>query len=226
VLLRNGASPQSIVDCPQGVSPVFNGAPSARQSTESGRFVVGYIGRVSEIKGVHLLVEAFARTTCRNARLYIYGDVESVSVQPYSRRLRSLAGSDDRIVFKGRLPMDRVAEAYSELSLLAIPSVWLETGPLTLFEAKAMGVPVFGSCNIGQLDLLSEAGDVIEGNSVEEWTDALNAAFSKFETNRWPARGERRSVRTMEDVARQMHEVYRNVLGETADSQRKKLSAA
>ena len=99
--------------------------------------------------------------------------------------------------------------AYAGLSLLAIPSIWLETGPLTLLEALQSGVPVFGSARIGQRGLLEQYGRVVEPNSVEAWTRALESAFAAHEQGRWSRVQLRQPLSTMEDVARRMAEVYR-----------------
>jgi glycosyltransferase involved in cell wall biosynthesis len=85
------------------------------------------------------------------------------------------------------------------LSLLAIPSVWLETGPLTLLEALQAGVPVYGSARIGQRGCSSSYGRVIEPNTPARlgharWSPPSPRSMSKarwkrvcvLRANRWP----------------------------------------
>ncbi|MGC8000396.1 glycosyltransferase, partial [Salmonella enterica] len=90
-------------------------------------------------------VDAFRRTQYAKARLQVYGWSETPALAAYGRELKRLAGDDTRITFVPEQAPAAMPAAYAGLSLLAIPSVWLETGPLTLLEALQSGVPFFGS---------------------------------------------------------------------------------
>jgi glycosyltransferase involved in cell wall biosynthesis len=220
VLEANGVSKDRIVHCPQGVGGEFvkasavtkgRGQEAGRRIQRSGNqrlFTVGYVGRVTPVKGVHLLVEAFAKTRHPHARLRIFGCGTTESEAPYQKRLKKLAGADARIAFIAKVPFDKMLDQYREMDLLAIPSIWLETGPLTLFEALAMGVPAWGSARIGQMDLLKKYGRVIEPNTAEVWRIALEEAFAQHRDSTWkkieqPPRG-----RSMADVAEEMMRLY------------------
>ena len=104
VLRINGARQNCIVHCPQGVPNAVADALRAKsdngQRTTDNRpqFVVGYVGRVVEVKGVHILMEGFSRMKADEARLRIVGwDTDHTNL-PYARRLRQLAQADSRIV--------------------------------------------------------------------------------------------------------------------------------
>ena len=100
-------------------------------------------------------------------------------------------------------PLSEMVKQYSLLNLLAIPSVWLETGPLTLLEALQMNVVVYGTETIGQKQILEEYGKVIRPNTVESWRKALTLAIEKHRTGTFLALRPPR-IRTMEDVANEM----------------------
>ena len=55
------------------------------------------------------------------------------------------AAADSRIRFLEPLPNDQVPERLREYDALAVPSVGFETGPLTVYDAFAAGIPVIGS---------------------------------------------------------------------------------
>lgn len=216
VLKCNGAPIERISHIPQGVSTDFTRS-TARSDTrrENGKyFTVGYVGRVTPVKGVHILVEAFAKTNYPQARLWIYGCDDSQSGKPYLRRLKALAGNDSRIRFIPRLPFEAMLGEYQKLDLLAIPSIWLETGPLTLLEALALGAEVWGSERVGQIAVLKEYGQVIEPNTITAWQAALEEAFDRHSK---ASQGQRRliAVRTMRDVAQEMVELYTRVVADT-----------
>jgi glycosyltransferase involved in cell wall biosynthesis len=60
-------------------------------------------------------------------------------------QVREAAAADSRIVWHGRIPHSEQSNALSRLDVVVVPSVWIETGPLTVLEAFAAGVPVLGS---------------------------------------------------------------------------------
>jgi len=193
VLTSNGADARNVVICPQGAPRCFVDAAqeiNARRKADDQKpggskpFVVGFVGRPVWEKGIHILIEAFRRTQYRAARLKIYGWSDELGRPGYSRRLAQLASSDSRIEIVPSLPFGRMTEEYSRLSLLAIPSVCLETGPLVLFEALAAGVPVLGSPNVGQDEMLRRNGDIVSENTVGGWFSALRRIFADHETGR------------------------------------------
>jgi glycosyltransferase involved in cell wall biosynthesis len=219
VLERNGAPSDRIVHSPQGVSMDFVRAMGQKQAPTRNHapFTVGYVGRVTPVKGVHLLVEAFAATEYRDARLRIVGCDDSESGRRYLRRLRSLAGNDPRIEFVPKQPFEAMFEVYRSLDLLVIPSVGLETGPLTLLEALALGVEVWGSERIGQMQVLEDYGRVICPNTVTAWRTALESAFEKHSTQEEDRPHRPANVRTMQDVAEEMAALYERLIHSGTD---------
>ena len=179
LLQLNGARKDSIVHCPQGVSESFlQLLASAKPDIKDDEiFTVGYVGRMTPVKGIHILMEGFIQTNYSHAQLRIVGWEPDNATTPYARRIRELAERDSRIVLVPKKNQLGTIEEYQRFDLLAIPSVWLETGPLTLMEAAASGVRVYGSNRIGQLGLLRRHGHVVESNSATGWSEALTSAF-------------------------------------------------
>ena len=56
----------------------------------------------------------------------------------------------------GRFSRDRAAEAYAQIDVLVVPSLWLENSPLVIHEAFMAGVPVVGARIGGIPDLLAD----------------------------------------------------------------------
>lgn len=226
VLRMNGADPLRIVSCPQGVAMSFSRAAqeplqTGRSSTETDKllelasanktmFTIGYVGRITWTKGVHILVEAFRNLNVPESRLRIVGwESETEKDTPYVQSIRKLIGDDSRIQLIPSKPFDEMMCEYLLLDLLAIPSIWLETGPLTLLEAIQMGVLVYGSETLGQKHLLGNHGKVVSPNTVEAWINSLTSASIKFQAGTLIKHKEVR-VRTMREVAADMHsEIYK-----------------
>ena len=62
--------------------------------------------------------------------------------------MQALAGNDPRIRFCNPVSSEKVVPTLRDYDVLAVPSQWLETGPLVALEAFAAGIPVIG-WNIG-----------------------------------------------------------------------------
>jgi glycosyltransferase involved in cell wall biosynthesis len=224
VLIVNGAPPDRVIMVPQGVPRDFIDA--ARQAATQSLprrpgtpFTVGYIGRVTGVKGADILARGFSRVQGKDARLQIYGFVENErTVRRLNATLAALARRDSRIHLRPKLPFVEVVHAYAELDLVCIPSVWCETGPLVLFEALQMDIPVFGSNRVGHLGLLREGGMIVEPNTPDGWQAALTSALDEFRKGQWAKRREhirtRLNLRSMDDVAAEMVAHYQAVTEE------------
>ncbi len=208
VLQRNGANPKSIIHRPQGVSDRFLETLAGEVhagSVKQEHFTIGCIGRVSPVKGIHILIEGFSMFDSPRARLRIVGWELDHKDAAYSKTIQELAGKDSRVSLVPKTDQMGALKEMRGLNLLAIPSIWLETGPLTLMEALACGVPVFGSHRIGQIELLRKHGRVVDPNTPESWCEALAEAVrarSEHQNPTLPA------PRTMSDVAREMAAEY------------------
>jgi glycosyltransferase involved in cell wall biosynthesis len=219
VLIRNNARVESVRNCPQGVSTDFISTiqetrPEVAEG-KNGNFTIGCIGRLSPVKGVHIVMEAFLKMRQPEARLRIVGWEPENANGPYASRLKKLAEADPRVTLVPKTNLAATINEYRQLALLAIPSIWMETGPLTLLEASAMGVPVYGSSRVGQIKFLRERGRVIEPGTPESWQQAMEEAFERHQQGLWGqeidrARGNT-PIRTMDVVTSEMIQNYREV---------------
>lgn len=224
VLQSNGVPAERIRLCPQGVPTAFVEElqrlrlRGPRPPERSPLFEVGYVGRLSAVKGIDILLEAFTSAPYPKARLRVYGWSPDDSGRAYAHRVLQMAARDPRVTFLPRLPFGRLVEEYTRLSLLAIPSVSLETGPFVLLEALQAGVPVWGSTRVGQLDLLRKYGRLIRPNTVDAWRTALEETFRRHARgeNPCPSLSPVEPLRTMADVAVEMATCYGQVLGTRA----------
>ena len=118
-----------------------------------------FVGRVSREKGLHVLLEAWARWGEAAPALEIVGG------GPDLEKLRAAVPVQNRenVVFLGLRPVEQTHTLLSQSRLMIVPSIWFEGGfPLVLREALAFGVPVIasrlgplqeilGSDNVGRL---------------------------------------------------------------------------
>lgn len=108
-----------------------------------------FVGRISQEKGVGVLLEAFSRLAGSN--LVIIGD------GPERSSLEEKYRSFSNIRFAGPQPKTAVLEAMKECRALVFPSIWYEGLPFTIIEAFATGTPVLASA-IGSMQELIRDG--------------------------------------------------------------------
>src|SRR5690606_15323918 len=113
------------------------------------------VGNWVERKGIHHLLDAFARLPAVAAILHLAGDDR---VEPgYAARVRSRLADPDlagRVVMHGRLPVSEVAALYQAADAFVLPSIKEPYG--TVYgEAMTFGLPVVG-WRAGNLPYLAE----------------------------------------------------------------------
>ena len=212
-LSLNGVPTEKLVLSRQGVDNSFAIAAQATKPSRSHEsFRLVYIGRWHPVKGVDVLVKAVLKTPSDfPLELVIYGLGSGIEERNYEAMIRQLSAQDSRIRIAPPVPRERLAEMLQEADALAVPSVWLETGPLVVLEAKAVGLPVIGSRLGGIAELIREPenGILVTPNSVVAWAQAI----LEFSRNRDARKCEQRAqtVRTMSDVAKDMATLYRSL---------------
>ncbi|MGL9621306.1 glycosyltransferase family 4 protein [Bradyrhizobium sp. U531] len=97
----------------------------------------GFIGRLTEEKGIENLMRALALLPRDRIRMMIAGRVSDEE----QRRLRTLA-PDARIEFMGFVAPD---DFYKQVDVVVAPSIWHDPGPLVVADAKAAGRPLLGT---------------------------------------------------------------------------------
>jgi glycosyltransferase involved in cell wall biosynthesis len=118
-------------------------------------FVILFLGRKTEYKGLDRLVEAFS--ALRRSR----PDVYLLAVGPetdFSRQLWSRYGSLDGLVVRGVVSEDERLAALAACDVLAMPSTGESFGMVYL-EAWAYGKPVIGANIASVASLIDHGGD-------------------------------------------------------------------
>lgn len=137
-----------------------------------GETVFGYIGRVAEDKGVHLLAKAFRSIADPRASLKIagYSTPEEQSV------LNSLAGNK-RIEYLGFVDPRTFYEA---VDVVVVPSLWPEPLPRAVIDAISFGRPVIASNRGGNPESMGTPpyGLIFDPENIADLIDCLTVALS------------------------------------------------
>jgi glycosyltransferase involved in cell wall biosynthesis len=169
VLTRNGAPTRKIFLSRQGID--FDTNSSRARITDSEITRIAFFGRLDATKGVHIVLEALALLPRAKIHFDIYGVLQGSS--DYLEELRRIANSDSRVRFHDPIAHDEVIARLRQYDFLAVPSQWMETGPLVALEAFAAGVPVIGWDMGGVRELVRHNIDGLLISSTDTWTKAL-----------------------------------------------------
>lgn len=131
---------------------------------------VAFLGRLAPEKGAELLVEAV-----RRAGPDVLLDIHGVGELAARRRVDALAGGSGRVRYLTPLPHASVVPALGGYHVVAVPSRWLETGPLVVLEAFAAGTPVLASRLGGLRELVTDGvnGLLLPPHEPGAWSAAL-----------------------------------------------------
>jgi glycosyltransferase involved in cell wall biosynthesis len=210
VLIVNGVPDAKIAVSRHGIE--WDAAEMPRVKPPNDKLKIAFAGRMDPTKGLHVLIKAVRLAATAELALDIYGIVQNEGNFEYRREMLRLAHGDKRISFKEPIPPGSVVSVMREYDIVAVPSQWLETGPLVVLEAFAAGTPVIG-WNVGGIaELVRHGQNGLLIDSEEEWSTILRklAANSSLKQQ---IRAGLTPPRTAEDVANDMMALYTSVLG-------------
>jgi glycosyltransferase involved in cell wall biosynthesis len=173
-----------------------------------------FVGRVSPEKGIHTLIEAFARVASRieAARLDIVGArstlredfIVGISDDPVVRALRRFydgsmgaeyqdyldalvrkLGLTGKVRFVGRVPHGELPARYGASAVVVNPSV-SETFGISVVEAMACGLPVVAARVGGMVETVvdGETGLLVEPEQPAALADAITSLLQDAERSR------------------------------------------
>ena len=123
-------------------------------------FVILYVGRIMEIKGVLELMRAVTELGDENVKLLIMGSANSGkwAFSPYERKVKKLAQQNkDQIKFTGYVDNGEVYQYASVADVQCVPSLVEEAAPLTVLEALAEGLPLIVTRSGGVTEYVDES---------------------------------------------------------------------
>ncbi|MBL6653465.1 MAG: glycosyltransferase [Reyranella sp.] len=218
-LVANSVPSHKIVVSAQAASESFlRRMPRPPKSGHDTGVVIGFLGRLVAEKAPDLVIRAMAHVS---RDLPVRLRVAGTGDQPtYERRVRRLAARDPRIELVGLVEHGQVLQFLESIDVLAVPSRCMETGPLVVQEAQALGIPVMGA-NLGGIS--ERVRDGLDGwllpfDDPRAWARAIVEAVSDRDKLARLSRNMQRN-RTVADVASDMASLYRDVMAEAAVAQ-------
>jgi len=162
--LQRGIPDEKIVIKPHFIDP----APRPRE--KQGSYAL-YLGRLSEEKGVAVLLDAWRSLKGRPLKI--------VGTGPAERKLRQLAKGEADVTFTGFAAPQDCEDYLRNAGFAVVPSECYENFPRVIVEAFALGVPVVAS-RLGSLAELVEDGKtglLVEPGNASELSQKVRWSF-------------------------------------------------
>lgn len=209
LLIKNHIPKEKITLCRHGINLNIN--PAVKRHTDNVLHL-GYLGRIYYYKGIDLLLNAFRLLPkSYKIELDIYGIANNKADEKYFHYLLRCSRKDSRIKWKGKVTEEEKFQILSQLDALVIPSRWLESGPLVLFESWAAGVPVIGA-NLGGISESIQNGNnglLFKKNDFRDLARLIKQIYEQPDLL-VKLKKQIPYVRTMKDVASEMEYLYQS----------------
>ena len=205
-LKLNGIEEKKLLLSRQGVDLKKYQIKENNSSTYS-KLRILFIGRITSVKGIHILIQAVQNVNADLVDLAIVGKAipEDQEYETYWKRKSTASLNID---WRGKLNPEEINLEFEKADILCVPSIWLETGPLVVYEAFAKGLPVLGSDLGGIAELVQHGKDgyLVEPNNVE----ALEKAILKLVDKSFLGNLKKKvsPPRSSEKVGEEMEDLY------------------
>ncbi len=170
---RNGMPMERIRVIPHGVPE----APTIRKTSPARISQFFYVGRISRIKGLHLLLSAFHQLEGDGIRLHLVGGAGNKTEKRYMKALQKAYGADTRIIWHGKIEQQKLPALIRDWHVMVMPSICLEVYGLTISEALILGKPVL-STRCGGAEM-----QIAEGRN--GWLVPPNSTAALYEKMKW-----------------------------------------
>lgn len=168
------------------------------QSKQQARLLLGhgdhrlfvFAGRLEPLKGVDVILRAFARLTSDgeypSARLLVLGEDSGAGECARLKRLVSNLGLTERVEFRGSIPQSRLPTYYAAAEACLIPS-YSESFGLVGLEAQACGTAVIASNAAGLASIVRDGvtGFLVDGPDPAAYAERMRRILEE------PGLGER-----------------------------------
>ena len=141
-------------------------------------FVILYVGRIMEIKGVLELMQAVTGLEDNHIKLLIMGSANSGkwSFSTYERKVKKFAKRNkERIIFTGYVDNSEVYKYAAVADIQCLPTLVAEAAPLVVLEAMAEGLPLIVTKSGGVIEYIDKSTTLIieQENIIENLKRAI-----------------------------------------------------
>lgn len=178
-----GVDPAHVEVVYEGAAALFHPRPAEEVEALRARWGLGryilYTGTSAAHKNLKLLPEVFAALRARgheDVQLALCGRLDIGPFDAVQARIDAL-GLRDRVVVPGYVTRDELAGLMSGAEAFVFPSLYEGFG-LAPLEAMACGAPIVCSRRASLVEVVGDAGPLLDPEQPEQWVDALDALLS------------------------------------------------
>lgn len=146
-MIENGLPKEKVRVIPHGI-PMPKERPEFPPVVD-GKVKFFYVGRICYVKGIHVLLDAFASVKNSDIELHLIGGAGNKHERRYMEMLKKCFADDPRIIWHGKIASDAVFEATKKFHVALSSAIYLEVYGLNIAEALALGKPVIATCSGG-----------------------------------------------------------------------------
>ena len=187
----------------------------------NGSFIIGFIGRLVEVKGVPVLLKAVSRLA-GNYKLLIVGDGPlKDSIKKSAEEL----GISHKLIWVASVSHNDISAYINCMDLLVLPSI---TTPVVqeqfgkvLIEAMSCEVPVVGSSSGSIPEVIGDAGLIFEENNDEELREKIELLMNNHLLRKRLAQQGRQQVLknySWEKVTERLVQFYQRVVLDSTEN--------
>ena len=122
-------------------------------------FVVLYVGRLIQVKGILELMQAVLAIKDNHVKLLVIGSANfgKWTLSSYERKVKKVAKSHgERIIFTGYIENKELYKYSLLADVQCVPSLWEEAAGLVVIEAMAEGLPTIVTNSGGMIEYVNE----------------------------------------------------------------------
>lgn len=176
-MAEGGFDRERLVHLPTFVIPGRGDDPSERAPE------IVYVGRVDELKGVHLLLDAVRLLNTRAEKLAYSVRIVGSGDSDYTDSLHKYVAEHSltNVTLEGPLPEDEVRRALRTARCSVAPSLWYENMPNSVLESFAEATPVVAPAHGSFPELVhdGETGVLVAPNSASGLADGLQQMLTR-----------------------------------------------
>lgn len=143
-----------------------------KQAISHNPFRILYVGRITLLKGIQHLLEAYRKLALPKSELWLVGPLGS-EMKPILARYEGL------FFYKGAYKQEKLVDLYNQATIFVFPTL-LDAFGLVLLEAMACGRPVIATTHSAGPDLITgQEGYVIPPQNTEALMEAILGLYEK-----------------------------------------------
>ena len=150
-------------------------------------FLYGYIGRISQEKGVLELVKAFKKRYHKNKKLKLMIIGDTLFKNTGSKYLnlvnKEISDISDAVICTGSISNDKINEYMSAIDALVIPTICEEAFGIVAAEGLACERPILATQSGGMVEILNEGTALIidKNNIIDELNNGMKIVEENYE---------------------------------------------